>query len=103
MRLVGQLEIEPVPVHVDPNIAVDDSGAALDGSANPFTPGAQGSRVGRSLQTAFGEIIRHIGAQTPVVVVVGSAGTGKTLLADMVARTCSDMGISIRRAERGDL
>jgi len=71
--------------------------------ANPFVPRASGARMGRPLQTALGEVIRQIGLETPLVVVVGSAGTGKTLLAKMAARACSDMGLSVRRADHGDL
>jgi len=48
--------------------------------------------MGRPLQKAFGEVIRHIGLQTSIIAVVGSAGTGKALLADMTARACADMG-----------
>src|SRR5882757_1183171 len=70
---------------------------------NPFVAGMSGSRMGRPLQTAFGEVIRQIGEQTPVVVVVGSAGTGKSMLVDMAARACVGMGLSVRRVERGDL
>ena len=70
---------------------------------NPFGAGTNGARMGRPLQAAFGEVIQQIGMQTPVVVVVGSAGTGKSLLMDMTARTCLEMGLSTRRIERGDL
>ena len=71
--------------------------------ANPFLPGANGARAGRPLQTALGEVIRQIGLETPVVIVAGSAGTGKTLLANMAMRACSDMGLSVRQVHRGDL
>ena len=70
---------------------------------NPFAGGAQGARLGRPLQAAFGEVIQNIGMQTPAIVVVGSAGTGKTLLMDMTARTCLELGLSVRRIARGDL
>ncbi|HEX3487101.1 MAG TPA: hypothetical protein VHT51_18745 [Micropepsaceae bacterium] len=59
-------------------------------------------RMGRPLQKALGEVIRHIGLQTPVIVVVGSAGTGKTLLVDMTVRACADMGLTARRADTAD-
>ena len=77
--------------------------APLQIATNPFVAGASGSRMGRPLQTAFGEVIRQIGQQTPVVVVVGSAGTGKSMLMDVTARACVGMGLSVRRVERGDL
>ncbi len=85
--------------------AVEGSGmgAPLDASRNPFASGASGSRIGRPVQTAFGELIRLIGLQTRVVVVLGNAGTGKTQLGGMIARACAEMGMSIRRIERGDL
>ena len=57
--------------------------------------------MGRPLQTAFGEVVRQIGLQTAIVVVVGSAGTGKSSLMDMTARACLEMGLSVRRVERG--
>jgi hypothetical protein len=69
---------------------------------NPFVAGASGTRMGRPLQKAFGEVIRHIGLQTSIVAVVGSAGTGKSLLADMTARACVDMGLTVRRIDSGD-
>src|SRR5438445_253549 len=77
--------ISLVPRAVTPNAA-----APLQISTNPFVAGASGSRVGRPLQKAFGEVIHHIGLQTPIIAVVGSAGTGKSLLADMIARACAD-------------
>ena len=70
---------------------------------NPFVAAASGSRMGRPLQTAYGELFRHIGLQTPIVVVVGTAGTGKSLLMDITARALAGMGLSVRRIERGDL
>src|SRR3954468_1325692 len=76
---------------------------ALQIAMNPFVAGASGSRMGRPLQTAYGELFRQIGLQTPIVVVVGTAGTGKTLLMDITARACLGMGLSVRRIERGDL
>jgi hypothetical protein len=71
--------------------------------ANPFSARVSGARIGRPLQTAFGGVIRNIGLETRIVVVLGSSGTGKSLLMDMVARACSGMGLSVRSIERGDL
>ncbi|HXJ03105.1 MAG TPA: hypothetical protein VNH44_17935 [Micropepsaceae bacterium] len=71
--------------------------------ANPFVPGAKRERVGRPLQTALGEVIRQAALETPIVVVAGSAGTGKSLLADMAERAFSDMGLTVRQIHRGDL
>jgi hypothetical protein len=71
--------------------------------SNPFVAGPGGGRVGRPLQKTLGEVIRQIGNETPVVVVFGSPGTGKTLLAKTAKRACEDMGLSVRRIARGDV
>jgi type II secretory pathway predicted ATPase ExeA len=71
--------------------------------ANPFTASTSGARIGRPLQAALGEVIRQIGLEAPVVVVCGNAGTGKTLLMNMIARACTDMGLCARQIVRGDL
>lgn len=78
------------------------AGAALQMSTNPFIAGAAGPRTARPVQQVFGELVRQLGLQTPVIVVAGKAGTGKTLLTDMTARSCSEMGLSVRRVDRGD-
>jgi hypothetical protein len=85
-----------------PRASSASAATPLQIAMNPFVAGASGSRMGRPLQTAFGEVIRQIGLQAPVVVVVGSSGTGKSLLMDMTARACLGMGLSVRRVERGD-
>ena len=86
-----------VPRAVTPSAAVP-----LPISTNPFMAGASGTRTGRPLQKAFGEVIHHIGLQTSIIAVVGSAGTGKSQLADMTARACVEMGLTVRRIDRGD-
>jgi hypothetical protein len=88
----------PSPSHI-PNTG---AGSALQLAMNPFVATPSGSRTGRPLQTAFGEVVRQISLQTPVVLVVGGAGTGKSLLMDMTSRACVDMGLSARRVERND-
>jgi type II secretory pathway predicted ATPase ExeA len=70
---------------------------------NPFTANASGARLGRPLQAALGEVIRQIGLEAPLVVVCGNAGAGKTLLMNMIARSCTDMGLCARQIDRGDL
>jgi len=70
--------------------------------ADPFASTAA-SQSGRQVQTAFREIVRHIVLQTPVILVTGPASAGKTLLVDMTARLCTNMGLSVRRVDRGDL
>lgn len=74
----------------------------LQPAANPFVAGGSVTRMGRPMQTAFGEIVRQIALQTPVVVVAGNSGTGKSLLMDLTARAAAEMGLSVRRVERGD-
>jgi hypothetical protein len=81
-------------VHVDEKLKIE---------SNPFVARASGGRVGRPLQKTLGEVIRQIGFETPTVVVSGSPGTGKTLLAQMATRACADLGLSVRRIHRGDL
>ena len=71
--------------------------------SNPFDSGLGSGRMGRPLRQTLGEVIRQIGIETPVVVVFGSPGTGKTLLAKTAKRACEDMGLSVRRVARGDV
>jgi cytoskeleton protein RodZ len=70
--------------------------------ANPFS-GTQARWVANPVQTALAELIGQINCRRRLIVVAGKAGTGKTLLADMVVRVCSDMGLSTYRIDRGDL
>lgn len=100
MDAARHLKSDTIPLV--PRAVSSSTAAALEVSTNPFVAGASGTRMGRPLQQAFGEVIRHIGLQTSIIAVVGSAGTGKSLLADMIARACTDMGLSVRRIERGD-
>lgn len=100
MLRAEQLTIEPKSARATDQFA---HAAPLDANRNPFASAAQGARLGRPAQTAFGELIRLIGLRTRVVVVLGKPGTGKTVLAGMAARACADMGLSVRRIERGDL
>ena len=100
MDAARQLKSDTIPFAP---LSVSPSGAVpLQISMNPFVAGASGTRMGRPLQKAFGEVIRHIGLQTSIIAVVGSAGTGKSLLADMTARACVDMGLTVRRIDSGD-
>ena len=71
--------------------------------SDPFASSAAGPDLGGQLQIAFHEIIPKIILHTRIVLVTGSARTGKTQLADMIARTCPDMGLSVLRVDRGDL
>src|SRR5262249_24027744 len=68
--------------------------------SNPFVAGADG-RVGRPLQKTLSEVIWQIGLETPLVVVSGGPGIGKTLFAKMLKRACTDIGLSVRGIDRG--
>ena len=58
---------------------------------NPFNgPGAR--TAGKPVHRALGEVLRQIERKCPIVVVAGKAGTGKTLLVDLIARACSRWG-----------
>src|SRR5258706_14869121 len=100
MDAARQLKSDTIPLV--PRAVTPSAAVPLRISTNPFVAGASGTRMGRPLQKAFGEVIRHIGLQTSIIAVVGSAGTGKSLLADMTARACVDMGLTVRRIDQGD-
>ena len=61
------------------------------------------SQIAPPLQFTFSEVMRHIALRTGVVVVVGSAGTGKTLLLQLLEEACASNGLSVRLVDRGDL
>jgi type II secretory pathway predicted ATPase ExeA len=68
---------------------------------NPFAAASGG--VGPPLRTALREVTREIALETPIVVLVGRAGTGKTVLMNMAARAWNNMGLTVRQVDRGDL
>src|SRR5512146_441265 len=70
--------------------------------ADPFAR-TSATYLGAPLRAAFREIVRLAVSQTPLVAITGAASTGKTLLAGLTARTCSEMGLSVRHVERPDL
>ena len=70
---------------------------------NPFVTSAGGAGMAPPLRTALREVVRHIARETPIVVLVGRVGTGKTLLMNLAARACTDMGLTVRQVDRGDL
>jgi hypothetical protein len=100
MDAVRQFKSDAIPLV--PRAVTSSTAVPLPISTNPFVAGASGTRLGRPLQKAFGEVIHHIGLQTSIIAVVGSAGTGKSQLADMTARACVEMGLTVRRIGRGD-
>ena len=68
---------------------------------NPFVAASGG--VGPPLRTALREVTRQIALETPIVVLVGRAGTGKTVLMNMAASAWNNMGLTVRQVDRGDL
>ena len=70
---------------------------------NPYSSSAGAPRTCSPLRTALGEVIFHIERRCPLVIVTGRTGTGKTLLMDMIACACSDMGLAARQVTRDDL
>src|SRR4051794_6155140 len=55
------------------------------------------------VRLAFQQLMKHVELGTAVILVVGPAGSGKTLLLDIAAESCRTRGISVLRIERGDL
>ena len=53
----------------------------------------------RPLQNVFHEVMRLIRRRTPVVIVIGGAGYGKTALLNLVEAACSRRGISVCRLD----
>jgi hypothetical protein len=83
--------------------AAEPFNGTLKIETDPFASNAANHPSSRQVQTAFREIVGQIVEQTPVVLVTAPASAGKTLLVDMTARLCPDMGLSVRRVHRGDL
>jgi hypothetical protein len=83
--------------------AAEPYNGPLKMDADPFSSNAANHHSSRQVQMAFREIVRQIVRQTPVVLVTGPASAGKTFLVDMTARLCPDVGLSVRRVDRGDL
>ena len=80
-----------------------DRHAPLDLRTNPFSVASNARSPVNSAQTALEEAIGHIGLRRRAIVIAGSAGTGKTSLLNMIVRSCSDLGLSVCRFDRGDL
>ena len=70
---------------------------------NPFAATAGGVGMSPTLRTALREVTRQIALETPIVVLVGRPGTGKTVLMNMAARAWINMGLNVRQVDRGDL
>jgi hypothetical protein len=80
-----------------------NAAARLRLEKNPFVTSAGGAGIGPPLRTALREVIRQVASETPIVVLTGRVGTGKTLLMNLAARACTDMGLTVRQVDRGDL
>jgi hypothetical protein len=85
------------------SLTAQETARPLQMAVDPFAAAASGSPVGHGFQNALGEVMYYVGERTPVIVVSGSGGTGKSLLMEMTARACSARGMSVRREPRGDL
>jgi hypothetical protein len=59
--------------------------------------------VAPPLRRTFKEVMHHVEICAEVVVIVGSAGTGKTLLLQLLEEECAKDGLSVSRFYRGDL
>jgi hypothetical protein len=83
--------------------AADQLSRPLRIEQDPFAAGGEGQHIGRPLQTAFREAVRHITLKTPLILVTGGTSTGKTRLVGMVGRACTEKGLVVRRVDRGDM
>jgi hypothetical protein len=78
--------IQPLQLGLDPFAARPDSGP-----------------IGSQIETILAELMRHVGLRTPLLVVSGAPGTGKSWLLNKVQQVCSTKNLSVRREDRGDL
>jgi hypothetical protein len=74
--------------------------APLDLRANPFTSSAPFPT--ESAQT-LAEVIGHIALKRRAIIIAGRPRSGKTSLLKRIVRSCSQMGLSVREFDRGDL
>jgi hypothetical protein len=80
----------------------EGSHTPLEPQTNPFRADSNAPPV-RSAAAALEELVRLIGLRARAIIITGGAGTGKTFLLRMVARSCSDKGLSVCHIDRGDL
>jgi hypothetical protein len=78
------------------------AGDQIQVSADPFGAGSE-AIVAPPLRRTFNEVMRHVDLRSGLVVVVGSAGTGKTLLLQFLQEACAKRGLLVSRVFRGDL
>jgi type II secretory pathway predicted ATPase ExeA len=69
---------------------------------NPFAASASSAGIGLPLRKALRDVTLEIALETPIVVLAGREGTGKTLLLSMAARVWTDMGLTVRQVDHGD-
>ena len=77
-----------------------DRSAPLDLQANPFS-----SHAPLPVDSAqrLAEVIGYIALERRAIVISGRADSGKTSLLKRIAGACSDVGLSVRHFDRGDL
>src|SRR5262249_47764401 len=59
--------------------------------------------IGPPVRTALDEVMLAIGQGVSMIVVAGAAGSGKTVLAELIAQRCAEMGRQACSILRGDL
>ena len=81
-------------------INADNRFAPLDLQANPFSSNAP-SPLDSAQRLA--EVIGYIALERRAIIISGRAGSGKTSLLKRIVRSCSDIGLSVRQFDRGEL
>ena len=76
---------------------------SLQFGLDPFVAKTGCKPIGQQIQNALAEVVSHVEAHTPLVIVSGTPGTGKSWLLAEVAKVCSDKRIAVRCEDRGDL
>jgi len=77
-----------------------DRSAPLDLQANPFSSNAP---LPVDSAQRLAEVIGYIALERRAIVISGRADSGKTSLLKRIAGACSDVGLSVRHFDRGDL
>ena len=81
----------------------EDPGKPLQFGSDPYAARRGGSAIGQQIQTVLAEVLCHLEARTPLVVVSGAPGTGKSWLLDKISNACSAKNIAVCREDRADL
>ena len=83
--------------------ALEPGAKPLQVAADPYAARAGSNSIGRQIQTVLADVLGHIERQTPLLIVSGAAGTGKSWLVNTTLKLCSEKALSARREDRGDL